>query len=203
MLISPALIFIILLFLLPLLSVFIDTFKTKAGAWSIQEYRDFAQDPVVQKVYLRTIRLATIVTVISALIGYPVSYAIARMPSGRRSVVMSLVILPLMTNPVARTYSWLVILGRLGLVNNLVETLHLSERPLRLLVLPGSRRSEVTRLMGLFGEVLTLLRAKVGPFEILLPAVDHVRAEIEARSADWPVKPTDRKSTRLNSSHRT
>ncbi len=64
------------------------------------------------------------------------------------------------------------------------------ERPLRLLVLPGSRRSEVTRLMGLFGEVLTLLRAKVGPFEILLPAVDHVRAEIEARSADWPVKPT-------------
>ena len=44
--------------------------------------------------------------------------------------------------------------------------------------------------MGLFGEVLTLLRAKVGPFEILLPAVDHVRAEIEARSADWPVKPT-------------
>jgi len=64
------------------------------------------------------------------------------------------------------------------------------ERPLRLLVLPGSRRSEVTRLMGLFGEVLTRLRAKVGPFEILLPAVDHVRAEIEARSADWPVKPT-------------
>lgn len=64
------------------------------------------------------------------------------------------------------------------------------ERPLRLLVLPGSRRSEVTRLMGLFGEVLRRLAHKVGPFEILLPAVDHVRAEIEARAADWPVKPT-------------
>lgn len=64
------------------------------------------------------------------------------------------------------------------------------ERPLRLLVLPGSRRSEVTRLMGLFGETLRLLQAKIGPFEVLLPAVDHVRGEIEARLADWPVRPT-------------
>ena len=64
------------------------------------------------------------------------------------------------------------------------------ERPFRLLVLPGSRRSEVTRLMGVFGEVVGRLRAALGPIEVLLPAVDHVRAEIEARSAEWPVRPT-------------
>ena len=64
------------------------------------------------------------------------------------------------------------------------------ERPFRLLVLPGSRRSEVTRLMGVFGEVVGRLQAALGPIEVLLPAVDHVRAEIEARCADWPVKPT-------------
>jgi lipid-A-disaccharide synthase len=57
-------------------------------------------------------------------------------------------------------------------------------------VLPGSRRSEVTRLMAPFGETLGRLVAAVGPIEVILPAVDHVRGEIEARLADWPVKPT-------------
>jgi lipid-A-disaccharide synthase len=62
-------------------------------------------------------------------------------------------------------------------------------RPLNLLVLPGSRRSEVTRLMAPFGEVLRGLSDRIGPFEVTIPAVDHVRAEIEARIADWPVVP--------------
>ena len=69
------------------------------------------------------------------------------------------------------------------------DCLPTGERPLRLLVLPGSRRSEVTRLMGPFGEVLRGLRAAIGDFEVVIPAVPHVRAEIEARIADWPVKP--------------
>ena len=57
-------------------------------------------------------------------------------------------------------------------------------------VLPGSRRSEVTRLMEPFGGALGRLVDAVGPVEVILPAVDHVRAEIEARLETWPVKPT-------------
>jgi len=57
-------------------------------------------------------------------------------------------------------------------------------------VLPGSRRSEVSRLMAPFGAALGRLAGAVGPIEVILPAVDHVRGEIEARFADWPVKPT-------------
>ena len=57
-------------------------------------------------------------------------------------------------------------------------------------VLPGSRRSEVSRLMEPFGAALGRLLAAVGPIEVILPAVDHVRAEIEARLAEWPVAPT-------------
>jgi lipid-A-disaccharide synthase len=63
------------------------------------------------------------------------------------------------------------------------------ERPLRVLVLPGSRRSEISRLMAPFGAALGLLQARVGPIEAVLPAVDHLRAEIAARAADWPVMP--------------
>ena len=51
---------------------------------------------------------------------------------------MSLAILPLMTNAVARTYAWLVILGRFGTVNNLMKALGLTDRPVKLLYTEGS-----------------------------------------------------------------
>jgi lipid-A-disaccharide synthase len=59
-----------------------------------------------------------------------------------------------------------------------------------LLVLPGSRRSEIDRLMGPFGAAVTRIAERRPGIEILLPAVAHFRAEIERRLADWPVKPT-------------
>ncbi len=167
LLIGPALLFIAALFLLPLGTVLANTFRNEVGAFTLQGYRDFVQDPVVQKVYLRTLRLSAIVTVISALIGYPVAYAIARMRPGRRSIVMSLVILPLMTNPVARTYSWLVILGRLGLVNNVVDALNLSERPLRLLY------TETAIVLGLLHLFLPLMILS------LISAMENISIEIE------------------------
>ena len=59
-----------------------------------------------------------------------------------------------------------------------------------IVVLPGSRRSEVSRLMAPFGAALARLVDIVGPIEAVLPAVDHVRPDIEAAIADWPVRPT-------------
>jgi lipid-A-disaccharide synthase len=58
-----------------------------------------------------------------------------------------------------------------------------------LLVLPGSRRSEVERLIGVFGETVGRLASNSPAFEIVIPALPHVRAEIEAASAVWAVKP--------------
>lgn len=59
-----------------------------------------------------------------------------------------------------------------------------------LLVLPGSRRSEVRRLTARFGEAVSLVKARVGALDVVLPAVDHLADEIRARVAAWPVKPT-------------
>ncbi|HET7851774.1 MAG TPA: lipid-A-disaccharide synthase, partial [Methyloceanibacter sp.] len=58
-----------------------------------------------------------------------------------------------------------------------------------LVVLPGSRTSEVKRLMGPFGEALRLLQAEIGPFDVVLPAVTSVRPLIEEGLKGWPVTP--------------
>ena len=59
----------------------------------------------------------------------------------------------------------------------------------QIVVLPGSRRSEVRRLAASFGEALALLAKRIGPFDLVLPVVDHVRADVEAAVARWSVKP--------------
>jgi len=63
-------------------------------------------------------------------------------------------------------------------------------RPINLLVLPGSRRSEVSRLMEPFGAALALLKERSAPpFEVTIPAVSHVADEIRARAENWSVMP--------------
>lgn len=65
------------------------------------------------------------------------------------------------------------------------------EGPLELLVLPGSRRSEVRRLMAPFGEAIGRLQAALGrEIALTLPAVDHVLPLVEEGVRDWPVAPT-------------
>lgn len=65
-----------------------------------------------------------------------------------------------------------------------------TEGPLKLLVLPGSRRSEVSRLMETFGAALNLLQQQSPrPFEVTIPAVPHLAEEIKQRASSWPVTP--------------
>jgi lipid-A-disaccharide synthase len=59
-----------------------------------------------------------------------------------------------------------------------------------LVVLPGSRRSEVKRLMEVFGQTVEKVVAARGPVELLLPAVPRLAAEIKAAAAAWKIKPT-------------
>jgi lipid-A-disaccharide synthase len=64
-----------------------------------------------------------------------------------------------------------------------------ADEPPLIVVLPGSRHSEIARLMPVFGEVLERLVAKGGPIEAVLPAVPHLADEIGSHVAGWPVKP--------------
>jgi lipid-A-disaccharide synthase len=65
----------------------------------------------------------------------------------------------------------------------------LNERPV-VLVLPGSRRTEISRLMDSFGQAVGRIAEARPEVEILLPAVPHLQEEIAARAARWPCKPT-------------
>ena len=73
---------------------------------------------------------------------------------------------------------------------NADEARRLASGPPLIVVLPGSRRSEVTRLMADFGGALAALRQSVGPFSLVLPTLPHVEHEVRALAARWPEQPT-------------
>lgn len=72
---------------------------------------------------------------------------------------------------------------------NAQEALRRDAEPPVVLALPGSRRSEVTRLLDTFGETLAQLQARVGEIDVVLPAVPHLVDLIRAQVAGWRVQP--------------
>ncbi len=129
----PAALFTFLVFLVPVGILLSVAFQTDTGAWSLQGYIEFFSQPLNQTVFFRTLKLGILVAGTSAVIGYLAAFCIVNLPATSRGRIFGLVVLPLMISPVARTYAWIVILGRTGIVNDVIVGLGLSETPIRLL----------------------------------------------------------------------
>ena len=125
----PALLLFLLFFGYPvarLLSLSVSGFS---GQW----YAKALTDPLYLDVFIITAEIALAVTVASLLIGYPVAYLLATTTSGWRAFGFLVVMLPLWTSVLVRTYAWMVLLGRNGIVNRALLALGAIEQPLPLL----------------------------------------------------------------------
>lgn len=100
--------------------------------WTLNAYSTLLTDPVVLTAFLTTLRISLIVTAVCLVIGYPVAVGIAR--AGRwRPFLIFLLITPMLTDVLIRAYGWIVMLGQNGLINVLMTSLGLWERPHQLL----------------------------------------------------------------------
>jgi len=131
-LLAPATLFVVVGFLVPVIILLSGAFRTDAG-WSLGNYFDFFSSGLNREVFWRTFRLGLTVTLVSAVIGYGVAMAVVDKSPKSKGRLVALLVLPLMISPVARTYAWLVILGRTGFINVGLENLGIIERPLRIL----------------------------------------------------------------------
>src|SRR5262249_31482314 len=111
---------------------------TDIAGWSLVHYRTFFGDPFYLGVVGETLLYGAIVTVATAILGFPVAYALARAGAKSRRFLLSIPLLPLTLSLIVNVFGWIVILGRAGLVNNLLLSLGLIERPLRLLFTQGA-----------------------------------------------------------------
>jgi putative spermidine/putrescine transport system permease protein len=129
----PAAVFVGGAFVLPVLILLSGSLQDASGAWSIGRYLEFAKDPLSVEVFWRTLKLGALVTLTCAALGYAAALAMVQSGPRWKGRWVGLVVLPLMISPVARTYAWIVILGRTGIVNQAIVGLGLSPEPLRIL----------------------------------------------------------------------
>jgi putative spermidine/putrescine transport system permease protein len=110
---------------------------TAATIWGLGQYTKFLTDPFSLSVLGATLLLGAEVTLLCLVLGYPVAWLYLRAGSRMQTLIILIVLLPLLTSVVVRTFAWIVILGRQGIVNSTLQSLGLIGTPLRMLYTQG------------------------------------------------------------------
>jgi ABC-type spermidine/putrescine transport system permease subunit I len=134
LLVAPLALYMVVFYALPLLSMLLRSLVDPT--WTIANYRRLAGDAVFLEVFWTTLRTAFVVTLGTLLLGYPVALALLRLRPGVATFVLIIVLLPFWTSVLVRSYAWMVLLGRKGLVNEALIAIGLINAPLKLLNTP-------------------------------------------------------------------
>ena len=132
--VGPALVLLIAIYLYPLARLILLSLTGGAGGGlGFDAFHRFLESSVYLAVLLRTFRIGLMVTVVCLVAAYPVSYVLTRVGAVALRIIMVLVLLPLWTSILVRTYAWMVLLQANGVLNNLLRRLHVIDEPLRLM----------------------------------------------------------------------
>jgi ABC-type spermidine/putrescine transport system permease subunit I len=110
-----------------------DAFELYVPTVTFENFGRLVQDAYYRDIILRTLRIAFLTALFSLLLGYPLAYFLARTRSAWRGVLMFLVIAPLMSGVIVRTYGWIVLLGSEGAINKAMLWAGLISQPIRIL----------------------------------------------------------------------
>jgi len=133
---APGLTWIALFLLVPCGVLFFNAFFER-GIYGGIDYEAVTADNFRRafdlSVFLNSARIAALATLIAVVIGYPAAFAISLAPPSRHTALLFLVMLPFWTNYLIRTYAWMVLLNRAGLVNAALQETGAISEPLDLL----------------------------------------------------------------------
>ncbi len=141
LLIAPANLYLFILMVLPLILVVGLSFLSRGTYGQVEFIFNLTNytrllDPLYAKVMLYTLYVGVATTVLCILIGYPLAYYIARAPSRQRSLLLFLILLPFWTNFIIRMYAWILILREGGILDTVLQFLHITRTSLSILYTP-------------------------------------------------------------------
>ncbi|MFG1264825.1 MULTISPECIES: ABC transporter permease [Xanthobacter] len=132
----PLAAFFTLFFVAPLgllVAISFETERQMTGTLGLGQYAAFLTDGLNLAVLRDTLLVGAKATLLCLLFGYPLAWLCTRVSARWQAVLIFLVVLPIVTSVVVRTFAWIVILGRHGIVNEAILALGLSAQPLKLL----------------------------------------------------------------------
>jgi putative spermidine/putrescine transport system permease protein len=170
-LVLPNLAWLALFMLGPLLTLLVISFRGyEAGrgiqdSWTLSHYANFLTDPYHLDILARTMRLGLVVTLWCLVLGYPLAYGLSRLRGWSRALLYFVVLLPLLTSAVVRTFGWMILLSNNGFLNRTLMDLGLTDGPVRF-------------MYGMDGIIIALVQVLL-PFMVL--ALDAALLNIDPR----------------------
>lgn len=131
-LLVPGIVLLITFLLIPLVAMIFPTFNSN-GSISFQQYIGYFKDDYFVKILVRTLRVAVISSLICMILGIPTAYFISMSSKKIRGLLMALAIFPTLTNAVVRSFAWMSILGKNGVINKVLLNLGVINQPLNIL----------------------------------------------------------------------
>ncbi len=129
---TPALLAIVLIVVIPVGWLFYLSFIGSDGQLSLENYQKMIQYKSYARVFLTTFQVSLLTTLLCILIGYPLAYFLAILPQRMAGFFMLAVLLPFWTSLLVRTYAWLVLLQRNGILNDLAISAGIWDSPVKL-----------------------------------------------------------------------
>jgi spermidine/putrescine transport system permease protein len=147
--------------------------QTIVHSWTLDNYRELFRVHVYLQTLFRSMWIAARVMIFSLLLGYPLAYYLSFHAGARKDLFYQLVIIPLWVSYLVRAYAWKTILGSDGVLNTLLQYVHLTKHPLEFL------------LYSPFAVVLTLTHIYT-PFAFLpiYAALEHIPRNLVEASHD-------------------
>jgi spermidine/putrescine transport system permease protein len=180
----PPLLWVSVFLLMPYALLFCFSFwavspsQTIVHSWTLDNYRELFRVNVYFQTLFRSIWIAARVTLFSLLLGYPLAYYLSFHAGRRKDLFYQLVIIPLWVSYLVRAYAWKTILGSDGVLNTLLQYVHLTQHPLEFL------------LYSPFAVVLTLTHIYT-PFAFLpiYASLEHIPRPLIEASQDLGASP--------------
>jgi len=131
-LIAPAIAYLLVVYIVPIAVTLHSPFRSGLGQ-GVSALIDALTDSGYQRVMLITFEIALEVTVMAVLLGYPTAYFLSRLPPERAGKYLLMVMFPLLTSLLVRTYGWIALLQDNGIINTALMGSGLTHAPVHLM----------------------------------------------------------------------
>lgn len=172
----------IITFFIPLITLLVMSFSrfessvTTIGFY-LDNYEKILTDGITLKIFFQTVELSLMITLFCLLLGYPVAMLMRRVGPKARLWILLLVVSPLLTSIIVRNVAWVLILGRSGMINDLLISWGLISKPLPL-------------MYNTFGVVLAVVHVYLSFMVLpLFAALSSINNSLEEAAASLGAKP--------------
>ena len=182
---TPVLVWLVLLIVLPQIDLFIMSFRTENDAgkmiWSITNYLNFFHEPIYWLTFVRTAIYSILVTFLTFLIALPVAFYITKVVKPKfQGFLTMLLLLPFWVSEMVRVYGWMILLRESGVINHFLIKFGILNQPIEMLY------KDTTMVLGL---IYTSMLFMVVPLISVLDSLDNslIEAAYDLGANMWSI----------------